>query len=384
MAAVNRPLSRRYGVKLSYLEVVSLVASDVPTASVVAVSYPVNCNTVIGSSITVPMATLSAQGHDSAGDNAAYIIAPSAEMRLYSGAAATAKSPISSVAASGTVTGLTKVDILSPAPLVQSSATVSGMASCTITAAAAHLIGYSGAVCSITLTGKSTLQATGTTTGLASVTATCPLFELSASGTAQNHGGANLIAPSPKLGGQAQAWLVAPGAVLSAIGSAVVAATYEAYAVNLNHTPTPNVEPVDEMTRYTNFPFTHVVRYQNSYYGANETGLYLLEGTTDDSVPIEWSLTTALSDLKSPMLKNIPSAYFSGRFGPATTVQLRAGEDEPNVYEFQTPRDQQAQNHRQLFGKGVRDRYYALGLNGTDTLELDEIDLSVTTLSRRI
>lgn len=329
--------------------------------------------------------TLSAQARGSYGDQAAFLTAPSPTLSSYAGASIELTAPSPTLGAETTVTILAKAALKAPAPTLSASMTVNGMAQADLSAPSTFtLLGYSGAVCSIKLTGKSTLQATGTTGGVASITATCPLFELTSTATRQNHGGANLIAPSPRLGAQAQAWLVAPGARLTAIGSAVIAATYAAYAVNLNHKPVPGVEQVDEVTRYTNFPFTHVVRYQNSYYGANETGLYLLEGTTDDGTPVDWALTTALSDLDSPMLKTIAGAYFAGRFGPASTVQLHAGENDPNVYEYSTPRDQLAQNHRLLFGKGLRERYYALGLSGNDTLELDEIELTVHNLKRRI
>ncbi len=133
---------------------------------------------------------------------------------------------------------------------------------------------------------------------------TAPLFKLSASGTAQNYGGASLLAPSPRLGAQAQAWLIAPGATLTAAGTAVVTATYEAYALNLNHPPAQRGIPeIDELTRYTNFPFTHIVRYQNSYYGANSTGLYLLEGTTDDGALIE--VVVGVEGLLAPLWKRL-------------------------------------------------------------------------------
>jgi hypothetical protein len=156
--------------------------------------------------------------------------------------------------------------------------------------------------------------------------------------------------------------------------------------VNLNHKPRPgdNIIPIDEMTHYTNFPFTHVVRYKNSYYGANSTGLYLLEGTTDDTAPITWAVKTAMDDFKSPTKKTLGSAYFAGRFSPASTIMLHAGEQAPNTYSFTTPRDALAQNYRQVFGKGLKERYYALSASGTGVCELDTIELDVHNLTRRI
>jgi hypothetical protein len=254
------------------------------------------------------------------------------------------------------------------------------LGSAALTAPSPNLIGYGGAVCSVSVTGSPTLRATGTTGGIGGAQITCPLFELTATATAQNYGSANLIAPSPQMGVSMQAYLVAPSATLTAIGSATITATYEAYALNLNHSSDTN----DELTRYTNFPFTHVVRYQNSYYGVNGTGLYLLEGTTDDGVPIDWSFKTGMTDFDDPKNKTVTYAYFGGRLGPDVTVTIYPSEPTGTSYAYNTPRGQSAQNYRQQFGKGLKARYFAIGASGSDSMELDSLDLTVATLTRRI
>ena len=141
---------------------------------------------------------------------------------------------------------------------------------------------------------------------------------------------------------------------------------------------------VDEVTHYTNFPFTHVVRYQNSYYGVNSTGLYLLEGTTDDGDPIEWAVQTAMEDFGSPRRKTVDSVYIEGRLGSATTVSLQSGEKTPNTYSHTTPRGATAQNHRQKLGRGVKERYHALGLAGDGEFELDAVEFNERETNRRI
>ena len=331
--------------------------------------------------LTAPSPTLYFRARDSAGDNAAELAAPSPTLTAGAGANAKLTAPGPTAAAAGTVTTVTGVALTAPKPVLTASGTVASVADFGLTCPSPNLAGYGCAVLSVTsITGRYTLVATGTTGGVASAQLECPVFELVAVATAQNYGSADLIAPSPKLGQTIQAWLVAPSAVLVAAGSAVITATYEAYAVNLKHT----ADSPDEVTRYTNFPFTHVVRYKNSYYGANSTGLYLLEGTTDAAAPIPWAVKTAMTDFKSPLKKTIASAYFAGRFGPASTVALHAGEDVPNTYSFSTPRDQLAQNYRQVFGKGVKERYYALGASGTDVVQLDAVELNVVNTTRRI
>jgi len=363
------------------------VGTGVAVANVVVGCPPPTLYAYSGgvSAISAPSPTLIAYGHDSYGEQAAFLTAPRPTLSITTGAnAKNLKAPAPRLTATGTVTNWATASLTAPTPIVAASGTVAGVATATLTAPKPNLIGYGGAVCSITLTGKPTVQATGTTGGIASIAITAPLFELTASATAQNHGSINVLAPSPKLGGQARAWIIAPMGRLTAIGSATITATYEAYAVNLKHSPRGPEQPVDETTHYTNFPFTHVVQYQNSYFGANSTGLYLLEGTTDAGTEIPWAVKTAMDDFKTPTKKTIASAYFSGRFGPASTVQLHAGEQAPNTYSFSTPRDALAQNHRQVFGKGVKERYYALGASGTGALELDMVELDTYNMTRRI
>ena len=332
-------------------------------------------------SLTAPSPKLSFLTHDSTGEQAAYLTAPSPTLVCRAGANAYLTAPSPTLASGMTITNFARVDATAPSPTLSSSGTVSDTASFNLTAPSPNLIGYGGAVCSVQITGRPQLVASATVGSVASFAVTCPLFELTASASADNIASFDLIAPSPEPGRVAQAWLVAPMAQLTAIGTATITATYEAYAVNLKHS---DPDAIDETTRYTNFPFTHVVRYKNSYYGANSTGLYLLEGTTDDGAAIPFDVKTAMTDFKSSMKKTLASAYFSGRFGPASTITLTAGEGTPVAYSFSTPRDQAAQNHRQVFGKGVKERYYALEVAGTGTLELDGIEMDVAKLSRRI
>lgn len=283
--------------------------------------------------------------------------------------------------AAGTVTTVARANLTLPGLTTAASATSAHTGSAALTLPSMSGKSYAGALCSVTI-GAVTAKATGTTGVVGSLSASLPLFEVKSVAAEQNHGSAHLTLPSLSLhsGGNGAA-ITLPGLELVAIGSAVITATYEAYAVNLKHAD-PNASA--ETTRYTNFPFTHVVRYKNSYYGANSTGLYLLEGTTDNGAAIPWAFKTAMTDFKSANKKTLAAAYFSGRFGPASTIRLHEGEKTPQTYSFTTPRGTLAQNHRQKFGKGTKGRYYALSAAGTGACELDGIELDVQNTTRRI
>lgn len=359
----------------------TLVIYGGANASMVAPAAAVVSSGAGISAITAPAGTLYAVGHDSYGENALISTAPVPTLSAYLGGNATLDTPAPTLSAAGTGTGWANAALVAPPATISATGTVSSVASAALTPPMAKLIGYGGAVCSITLTGAPTLSATGTVGGVGSVAVTVPLAQLSAAVTAQNHGSAILTAPAGKMAGTLQAYIVAPGATLTAIGSATITATYEAYALNLNHT---GEKVVDQMTRYTNFPFTHVVRYKNSYYGVAAGGLYLLEGTTDAGAPIAWQFKTGITDFGTANLKTVTYAYFGGRFGPGATVSIYPGESGGNSYSYTTPRGQAAQNYRQQFGRGLKARYFAVGASGTDALELDSLELITDTLSRRI
>lgn len=334
---------------------------------------------------TAPVQTLSADGHDSYGERSAILTAPTQTISAFGGATAGLVTPRQNVLATGTVTILGSSESEAPLALLVASGRVSGAGAAMLRSPLATLTGYSGAVISISVHGSPTLEAHGTTGSVGFATIVAPLFELAMDGSAQRHGSAILEAPSAYLATGAVAWLIAPGATLTAIGHAVVAVTYEAYAVNLIHKGVK--EPVDEVTRYTNFPFERIVRYNNSYFGVAADGLYLLEGTTDHATPatqIPWEFKTHMTDFENPKEKTIVSAYFGGRLGKAETITLYAGEKAEKAYKYKTSRGSTAQNHREKFGRGIKARYFAIGANGADGMELDNIEFNIHSLTRRI
>ena len=181
------------------------------------------------------------------------------------------------------------------------------------------------------------------------------------------------------------AQIVIPGPLLTAIGTATVAVTYEAYALNLKH---QDAESPDELTHYTNYPFDKIVRYQNSYFGVNATGLYLLEGTTDFAepapTPVLWAFKTAMTDFELPNLKTVNWAYFGGRMAPAATVSIHFGDTGEQSYAYATPRGASAQNYRQPFGRGIKSRYYAFEAEGAGVLSLDSILFDIAKSARKV
>lgn len=339
--------------------------------------------------LTSPMGTVSATMHDATGENAIDLAAPMATLEVAFGDHFELTAPRPTLEMALTGTSLFSADLTAPMGALEMAGTTTAVMSADLTGPMGTVQIYSGAVISVTGP-MGTVEVVATAGGVGSIEVTCPLFQLECEITANAHMSFDLIAPMPQMGqGSMQAWMIAPMGQLELVGTAVVTATYEAYALNLNHKGFK--DPVDELTRYTNFPFTHIVRYRNSYFGVAGDGLYLLDGTTDfdsaaPTVPtaIPWAWKTGMDDFGKAEKKTVVSAYFAGRLGTNATVTLYPGEDTAQPYAYSVPRTTNAQNYRQKFGLGIKSRYFALGASGDDELALDEIELNVAQLTRRI
>jgi hypothetical protein len=345
--------------------------------------------------MTAPSLELYADGHDASFDNYFNYTLPALQLTARGGANIALSLSPPTVQVTGSFWGSGSARLEAPSLLLSSSGTVSGSARAALTfgngTSTYKLVGYSGSVISVSLSGAPTIAAKGTSGNVGGARLTLPLYQLTASATVRTLSTVELLLPAVVSSSGGIARLMAPLAQLSIIGEATVVVTnasYEAYAVNLNHTPSrKNPNPVDEVTHYTNYPFDRIVRYQNSYYGMNATGLYLLEGTTDHGTPptpISWAFRTALEDFGSGNMKNVSSVYFGGSLAPEATIDVFVGETAAIANSFTTPRGALVQNYRQPTGRGMRGRYYAFGASGEGTLNVRTMTLNVTELTRKV
>jgi hypothetical protein len=307
--------------------------------------------------------------------------APVAAVRLGNRISATA--PMPALNFSGTSTGMVRIAAAVPVPSADIRMTSTGTARITAVIPAPTAAVRGGA----RVVGAAPMPAAnirGTTGSVLSFTLVAPMpsadIQMSSGGIIS----LDINVPLPVSGPWGRITAVAPMARAEIVMRSVVVVTYEAYAVNLKHNPKRRVEPIDEVTRYTNYPFNQIVRYKNQYYGVASDGIYLIGGATDDGDPIPWAWKTALEDNDALEKKTVRSAYFSGRVGPEAEITVYAGESGQNAYTYTTPRDANPQNYRKVFGRGVKGRYYAIGVEGDTTLDLDGLDLEVDKLTRKI
>lgn len=367
------------------------IQADIPNMQIdfgagvqVDVSLPTQAITAdfgISVSVQSPNMTLGAMGHDSSGEN--YIVGsvPMVGIQTDFGSQTTGVVPMAGIGADMTVTALVRVELA-----ITSMSLDSTLGGEPYEVAAEFRVPMMQVAAQFGVQGKLDLPMMKAEShiragGLASVVVNIPMVSLEAQTTQQSHGSILLVIPMmvPMYGLTAD--FAIPMMQLDAHIKAVVSVTYEAYSVNLTHTAEA---PTDEVTRYTNYPFDQIVRLGANYYGVATDGLYLLGGKLDNAQPIAYTVKTCIDDFKAKEFKNIASGYFGGRIGPDMKVTVFAGEQGDESYDYSTPRGQGAQNHREKFGRGVKNRYYAIGVSGEEELVLDNIELEINKMTRRI
>jgi len=138
-------------------------------------------------------------------------------------------------------------------------------------------------------------------------------------------------------------------------------------------------------TAYENYAFNSFAIIDGKAFGAKADGIYLLEGTDDEGVPVRASVNFGANDFGTTRQKAMPNAYV----GVAASGQLwmRVQVDGGTSYTYQARSVNTAQQVQRFdFGKGLKGSYYTFELfnnNGSD-FDLDKIEFMPVALSRRI
>lgn len=289
----------------------------------------------------------------------------------------------------GTVIG--RADLIPESFSVVASGFGGATAASSMTLRGMSVRAFSGAVVSVTLQDGFTLEAEVASGNAGRVRVRMGLFELVASGTVNGLNGAEVSLAALASVPSAIALLVPQGFRLVAVGSAVVEMSveaYEAYTLNLvdRKVKHPNEEVIHEVTRYDNYPFEQIVRFNGKYYGVALDGLYLLEGDDDNGDPIIWDAETCVTDFGTHNLKTAVSAYMSGIVAQGMTIKVTANQRDTYTYRYATPRDDSPQNHRQKFGKGLKATYYSFQFTDSQgrQFRLNNCEFEVGTMKRAI
>lgn len=138
-------------------------------------------------------------------------------------------------------------------------------------------------------------------------------------------------------------------------------------------------------TSYSNYAFNSYAKVFGRYYGANRSGLYALDGDTDDGAPIRASLSLGQLDFGTATLKTVKQAYLGMSASGNLFVKVIGEDGESYIYKTRSFSESLKQQ-RVTFGKGLRTSYVQLEIynESGDDFELDTVEFHVADLSRRI
>ena len=299
------------------------------------------------------------------------------------GAKASATGKVPQVQASATVTTIGRAALVAPLPQVNAMATAGvALGTAAPLQGKAPLVQARGGAAPVAITAPQPQVQAGVLTGVAMRAAlvapkATAQAHMTAGGLSFAHIVGKAFAPVPSL----RAAITAPSPVVRASGGFVALAEFEAYAVNLE----TSIEGGGyEVTRYTNFPFSNVVKAHGRYFGVAGDGLWALQGQTDAGTPTPWSVRLATTDFGEAQRKHVAAGYVGGRLGDAAEFEVLCGEDQQERYAYQNLRGSRGQNYRCKFGRGMVARYFSFGLSGSGAAEIHNMEFDVQQRTRRI
>lgn len=143
-------------------------------------------------------------------------------------------------------------------------------------------------------------------------------------------------------------------------------------------------------SEYQNYDFDSMARLGDRYYGVNEQGLFLLDGSDDAGDPIEASILTGQLDFGSEHLKRCEFAHIGYTANGNLVMKVITTQDGARTERWYEAKTTVAGNDREgrfKLGKGVKSRYWQfewVNVDGAD-FELDRVEFAgLIQLDRRV
>ncbi|MBF0568362.1 MAG: hypothetical protein HQK95_05785 [Nitrospirae bacterium] len=149
------------------------------------------------------------------------------------------------------------------------------------------------------------------------------------------------------------------------------------------------------LTEYTAYDFNGFCQWGEDYFAGGDGGIYILEGDTDDGVPISCSIKTSKTELKNARgrdessIKRVPEVYTVVRTPSPFVFKAMTDDGAENVYlsEVTDPSMSDRTAPRRIkLGKGMRGRYWQFAIENTGgaALEIESFEPEVAAIGRRV
>jgi hypothetical protein len=138
------------------------------------------------------------------------------------------------------------------------------------------------------------------------------------------------------------------------------------------------------VTQYdSEYAFNSFCEFEGKLYGANDTGVYELTGTSDDGQEIPWEIVAFLTDFGSPYIKRARCAWLGLRTNGAIVFSVIDENGTQYDYPIDSTKDIYSVMKTSL-GRGTKSRYISWGLSGVagSNIKLDEIEFALDKIQR--
>lgn len=137
------------------------------------------------------------------------------------------------------------------------------------------------------------------------------------------------------------------------------------------------------VTEYKNYDFNSFARIGGRYFGASASGLYELDGPTDDGTSIVADIASGFAQWSGTHLGSFKAAYIATRGAADFILRIVMGDGGQVDYAVTTESMRSTKVH---VGKGLRTRYFAFELisTGGQDFDLDTLEFIPVAAQRRV
>lgn len=130
----------------------------------------------------------------------------------------------------------------------------------------------------------------------------------------------------------------------------------------------------NQVSRYQNFPFSHITRLGDTYYGMGSNGIYELTGALDGEIPVNGTIWGKAHDFGVFNSKNTPYMYINGDDEYTVTAYVDSEEQPPFTSAFG--------GRRVRLARGNKGRYWSFKIEGI--FKLQGVEFMPDNISRRV
>lgn len=138
------------------------------------------------------------------------------------------------------------------------------------------------------------------------------------------------------------------------------------------------------VSRYLNYDFNSVTKYQSYYLGANGKGIAVLDGENDDGDEIKAFIETGVMDFDTHTAKRVEKAWLGARSDGQLVLKTVTNEQIERLYLVRPLGMPGILRTSITLGKGVKSAYWQFkleNLKGAD-FDVDSIEFYVVPLTR--